>query len=356
MSVREYPVHPVAPPSESAFARLSADHPPVLLVLIDAEEEFDWSAPFDRGETAVTAISELTLAHGTLFDRHGIRPVYVCDYPVAADPTAAKVMRELSSSGRAVIGAHLHPWVTPPFDEEVGVPNSYPGNLPAELEEAKLETLASTIERNIGVRPLSYQAGRYGLGPHTSAILERAGFEYDFSPAPPFDFSAETGPDFSGFSSQPYWFGSHRDLLAIPITGAYVGFLGPNAHRVYRWATQPSLAWAHLPGVLSRARAIDRIRLSPEGFHLADLVRLTRRELERGVRVFTFSFHSPSLKPGCTAYVQNQTDLARFVDRCTRYFDFFMRDLGGVAMTPGELREKLSSPPRLHHLSNAPLT
>jgi hypothetical protein len=345
MNAPEYQPRPLGPPTRASFARLPAGHPPVLLVLIDAEEEFDWSKAFDRNATSVTAIAELTTAHDRIFARDGIQPVYVVDYPVAANERSAAVMRELALSGRAVIGAHLHPWVTPPFDEEVNVPNSYPGNLDPRLEAAKLESLASAIEKNIGVRPTSYQAGRYGLGPHTTSILERCGFEYDFSPTPPFDFSEETGPDFSAFTSEPFWFGTENRLLAIPITGAYIGFLGARAHRFYQWATKPSLSWAHLPGILSRVGAMDRIRLSPEGFELADLKRLTRTLLSQGERVFTFSFHSPSLKPGCTSYVRDRAELEAFVRRCTEYFEFFRSEIGGKPVTPSELRALLTREP-----------
>ena len=46
------------------------------------------------------------------------------------------------------IGAHLHPWVNPPFVESVSNYNSYPGNLPGALERAKLHKLTSRIEQS----------------------------------------------------------------------------------------------------------------------------------------------------------------------------------------------------------------
>jgi hypothetical protein len=63
------------------------------------------------------------------------------------------------------------------------------------------------------------------------------------------------------------------------------------------------------------------------------------------VRVFTLSFHSPSLKPGCTAYVRDSAELEAFVRRCTEYFEFFRGELGGKPVTPSQLRALLTREP-----------
>ena len=50
--------------------------------------------------------------------------------------------------------------------------NSYPGNLPRDLEAEKLRLLTEKITRSFGTRPVTYLAGRYGFGPNTGEILE----------------------------------------------------------------------------------------------------------------------------------------------------------------------------------------
>ena len=177
------------------------------------------------------------------------------------------------ADGSATIGAHLHPWVSPPFEEEVNTRNSFPGNLPRRLEAAKLAQLVERIERSFGLRPTVYKAGRYGSGERTASILEQQGFEVDLSANPPFDYRDEGGLDFSGFSTDPFWFGERRRLLGIPGTGGYVGWAGGGSHGLYRWASRPALEWSRLPGVLSRIGAVDRLRLSPEGFESDDTLR-----------------------------------------------------------------------------------
>jgi hypothetical protein len=319
---------------------LPAEQRPILVVVIDTEEEFDWSREFDRRNTAVGHLSEIEKLQG-VFDEFGVRPVYVIDYPVAAQGEAALRLRALQASGRAEIGAHLHPWVSPPYDEPVNARNSYPGNLPRELEAAKLAALTGAIEQGVGVRPRVYKAGRYGFGPHTAGILEQLGYEVDLSFSPPFDFGEDGGPDHSGYSAAPRWLGSKRDILAVPMTGAYAGFVSVGAHRIYRLATHPALSWLHLPGILSRTRALARLRLSPEGFLPEHHRRLTRHLLHRGGRVFAFSLHSPSIKPGCTPYVRDERELAELLESCRRYLDFFLGRLGGISMTALELKRHL---------------
>jgi hypothetical protein len=231
--------------------------------------------------------------------------------------------------------------VTPPSTEEVNARNSYPGNLPEELERAKVRALGAAIEQHLGVRPLVYKAGRYGIGANTARILEAEGYEVDCSPCPAYDFSVDGGPDFARCDAQPYWFGAARRLLCVPTTGAFTGPTGAFAPALWRAATSAVGAALHVPGVLSRLGVLSRIRLSPEGFDLRALMRLTRFLLARGQRVFTFSFHSSTLRPGCTRYVRTLAERTAFLGVMNDYFAWFLRDLGGAPTTPLQLRERL---------------
>ena len=158
-------------------------------------------------------------------------------------------LKSLVDSGRALIGAHLHPWVSPPFEEEVNARNSYPGNLPPALEREKLRLLTERIEASFGTRPRTYLAGRYGFGPHTGAILEELGYEVDISPAVPIDFSADGGPDYSAFTSDPIWFGDR--MLGLPGTaGTSVGC--GRAARRFTKLTSPLMRRTRLAGAVAR--------------------------------------------------------------------------------------------------------
>ena len=313
------------------------------MVLIDVEEEFDWDAHFDRQATVTAHLSRLSGAID-LCQGFGIVPVGVCTYPVVAQETSAALIEALVSSGRMIAGAHLHPWVTPPHEEIVEPRNSFPGNLPRALEAAKLAQLTEAITLAVGSRPQIYQAGRYGVGAATRELLRDQGYLVDMSVCPPFDYSSEGGPDFSHEGNDLFWYGSGDDrLLSVPITGAFVGAARSWAPGLFKAASRPNLGWAHLPGILARTGLVERLRLSPEGQTVADMQRLTRSLYADGCRVFTFSFHSPSLLPGRTSYVRSEDDVSDFLAKMTGYFEWFLGEFSGQPTTPLQLHTEFSS-------------
>jgi hypothetical protein len=149
---------------------IPATEKPRLFVVVDTEEEFDWEAPFSRESTSVTAIDEVGRLQDVLA-RHRLLPTYVIDYPVASTKSSAERLGAYARRGECQIGAHLHPWVSPPYTETLGQRASFACNLGGELELDKIRRLKQTIESALGVTPRSYKAGRYGFGPTTAEIL-----------------------------------------------------------------------------------------------------------------------------------------------------------------------------------------
>ncbi|GAB4518182.1 MAG: hypothetical protein Tsb0010_02420 [Parvularculaceae bacterium] len=316
----------------------AADAPPVLLVVIDTEEEFDWSEPFDRRATGVDAFSELPRLQ-EIFDQAGARPTYAIDYPVASTEKSVAVLKDFAQAGRMEIAAHLHPWVNPPHEEDVCPRNSYPGNLPGSLEEEKLARLAGVIEDNFGARPRVYKAGRYGVGPNTLAILKKLGFHCDLSLAPPFDFRGDGGPNYAAAPEAPFWIDAPGGVLEIPTTGGYYGALaGLGAPMSRALQAVPEKAARLLRGAASRAGFVTRARLSPEGHSLDALKKLTRALIGRGVRALTFSLHSPSAAIGYTSYAADRDARDRLLATCQGYLAFFRDEIGGGFATASEYR------------------
>jgi hypothetical protein len=310
---------------------------PALAIVVDTEEEFDWTKPFSRAARAVGAIPAQARAH-EIYARFGLVPTYVVDHPVASDPDAAGFLRALMETGRAEIGAHLHPWVTPPDEEAVNAFNSYHCNLPPALERAKLEVLTDTIERAFGVRPTVFKAGRYGFGPSTRAALVALGYEVDCSIVPHTDFSADGGPDFRGQPDVPHWLDEAAGLLEVPLSVGYYGAAAGLAGRADWLFDHPGAGRLHIPGVLARTGLVARARLTPEGVGAAAQCRLIAAMAARGHRLFTLTYHSPSLAPGHTPYVRDEADLERFLASIETVLAFFRDELGGRFTTLGEVR------------------
>ena len=327
-------------PSTHQFCDLPRRGPPALVAVVDTEEEFDWSAPFDRANTAVAHMAAIHRVQ-EVFDALGVMPSYLVSYAIVAQEVGWRPLQRHLAAGRAVIGAHLNPWATPPYRERVESVNSYPGNLPRELEAAKLATLCRQIERSLGVRPTVYKAGRYGKGPNTEAILEEQGFEVDISPAPAMDLRADGGPDYTRHPARPFLFGQNRRLLCLPNTGAFVGWLQERGPVLHPLLEHRSVARLRLAAIASRLRLLERLRLTPEGYTLREMRRLTRALLACGQRTFVLSLHSPSVVPGNTPYVRSEADLGRLLQRLRAYLTFFRDELHGRFLTPDALKTEL---------------
>lgn len=313
----------------------SADGPPTLYVVVDTEAEFDWGKSFDKSLVSVTAMSEIGRGQA-VFDRYGLRPIYVVDYPIATQEFSAGPLRAILHRDGCAIGAHLHPWTTPPLTEEASVRNSYPGNLPPDLESQKLQVLVGAIRDSFGITPHFYKAGRYGLGSATPGLLAELGFKVDLSVLPGTDLRATSGPDFSGIGSGPYR-ADGVDHLTLPVTRACIGLLPSLRHLDGAIQAVPGLRWLHLQPALSRLRLSDTITLTPEGVTAAEQIRLVRAMLRQGHRIFVLHYHSPSLSPGHTPYVRSPADADEFVRRIERVCGFFFDELGGMPGYPQDL-------------------
>jgi glycosyltransferase involved in cell wall biosynthesis len=329
--------HSMLPAREEDRVIFPAESRPRLVVIVDAEEEFDWAKPFSADNRSVNTVAAQLRAH-KIFDRFGIVPTYAVDYPVAQQEAGYRPLLELMQSGKCEIGAQLHPWVTPPVEEEISERNSFASNLPADLERRKLEQLTLMIEQNFGRRPKLYRAGRYGAGRHTARILEQWGYEIDCSVLPGGP-TVPLGPDYTGGTSHPYWLGESRSILEIPVTVGTLGLARRLGDGLYSKTISPLGRRLRIPAVMARLRFMERIRLTPEGSTLSESKRLTRRMLRDGHRVFVVSYHSPSLVPGNTQYVRNDGELRTFLGWLEGYMEFFFGELHGSPSTPGLIRD-----------------
>ena len=318
------------------YVTYGEEEPPRLIVGIDTEAEFDWNQPFSRTKTSVETVAELNRVQ-EIFDRYSIVPTYLVDFAVTDNETAVQILGEFQKSGKCDIGAHLNPWLNPPFDEPVNRFHSYPCNLPVGLERLKLEQLTAKIAQQFGSAPRVYRAGRYGIGPDTGKILEDLDYCVDMSVAPYTCFAGDGGPDFRNLDHRPFWFGPTKGLLEIPVSCGYSGWLAGAGKSVFPILSSRAGMWLHAPGIFARLRALERIRLTPEGIEFAELRRLTEALHGIGCRVFSMTFHSPSLAPGNTPYVRDKQELKDFLRTVNRYCDYFVNELGGKASTPIEI-------------------
>ena len=301
-----------------------------FVVFVDTEEEFDWSKPLVRENRSVSAIAALPDAHAR-FAAAGVPLALMVDHPVATDPRAIDLIRPLLTGG-TVVGTQLHPWVNPPFDEPLTPANSFAGNLPRQLEAAKLLALTDAIEAAFGARPVAYRAGRYGLGPASFELLASLGYRLDSSMRPGFDYSDEGGPDFAASDNHAFRIGT---IVELPLTTIFTGAARAGGVGLYRAA-------GRIPrgrGLLARTRLLQRVPLTPEGITPGEAIGAIRTAVRDGVRVLSFAFHSPSLAPGHTPYVKDAAGLAAF----WRWWDVVLAELDRLGVRPAGLADVIAA-------------
>lgn len=198
-----------------------------FIITIDTEGDNQWAPSLPDSVENIRFIPRFQ----ELCDRYGFPPTYLCTHDVVSDRLFDEVLRPLDADGRAEIGAHLHPWTTPPLTRWDRTERSaaYPSELPPGVFARKLETLTQLIAARIGRAPRSYRAGRWGLSAAHIPVLLELGYLVDCSVTPTVNWTdpgaRERGQDFSTAQAHPYfmaWGDPARPgasgLLEVPVT------------------------------------------------------------------------------------------------------------------------------------------
>jgi hypothetical protein len=285
--------------------------PPAILVGVDTEADDQWSRG-GRDRLEVRNAERLP-ALQALCDEYGVRPTYVLTHEMATRPESRGILRDLAATGRCEIGAHLHPWSSPPFRPEDLAAHTYPHNLPPDLLDRQLTELTQTIEAEIGVRPTTYRAGRNGFDGRTLPILERLGYTVDTSVDPLFNERRKGGPAFAGAPIEPYH-PSYDDvrrpgasrILEIPITSATTPALPKPVERAY--ASLPAIPWR---GALRRL-GVQPVWLRPSYTPRDRMLAFATSLAARGASCFNVIFHSSELLPGGSPYTPDAAAVESF--------------------------------------------
>jgi hypothetical protein len=317
-----------------------------LVVTIDTEED-DWGRYAHSGHT----VHNISLLPGLqrMFDEFEVIPTYLVTYAVATDPHAVSILKSICERGRCEIGMHCHPWNTPPYQEQTTAKNSMICNLPADLQKEKLVCLHEAITESLEVSPVTFRAGRWGYGQHVAEGLYSLGYKVDTSILPFVDWSKEYGPDFSEARSAPYRF-HYNDihaaladgpLLEVPATVGFVGLAGKNferANRLHRLLRILPYRMSGEVGLLHHLGVVQKIWLSPENSTGREMIALAKTMMRKGAPILNLFFHSPTVQPGLTPFVRNQSDVREFLGRL-RMFLRFSADAGiepvGLSRTAG---------------------
>jgi peptidoglycan/xylan/chitin deacetylase (PgdA/CDA1 family) len=310
-----------------------------LLVGIDTEGDNQWSADARLNQTFEN-IYALPKLHA-LFQKHRARPTYLITWPVARDPRAASVLRELREGRDCEIGAHHHAWETPPCTAEDVRRHPYALQLPPDQFAAQVAALTDAITGAVGERPLSYRSGRFGFSASHVFDLERAGYRIESSVAPLFYEGHKGGPDFVGAPPTPYFLAydnptvpGSSNLLELPVSAALNRRVPAFLERLYGRAPSP-----YMTKRILRKLGIARLQwLRPSYSSLDDMCALARRLKDDRVPLLNLIFHSSEAIVGGSPYNRTEWELEQFFERLEQVLAYAMHDLGAIPVTFSEFR------------------
>jgi hypothetical protein len=323
--------------------------PKVQFILsVDTEEEWDWSGPFPDKNFSVNNVFEIP-AFQLYCQELGIKPTYLVDHAVSNNAESAAILRELPRK-HCEIGAHLHPWVNPPFTEKTTEFLSHVINLPIDLVEAKLVELISSIQTNIGVKPTSFRTGRWGINGAVIELLTKYEFEVDSSIYPLYHndfFTCETAPIRQYYPSlantNTHDENQEHDILELPVS---CGFNRSNyslAQKMHRLFEKRPFSWLKINGALWHTLLLRKIYLSPELCTSKDMNRLIDNKLKSGDSCFHMYLHSSSLLSDVTGLnneVNARENICQRISEVVQYLSY-VADIEFVTLT--EAKSKLNA-------------
>jgi len=327
---------------------------PLLLLTVDVEEDMpDWCVAEETTVTNAAGLRPLAEMCKGL----GVRPTYLCTYPMASQPESSAVLSELARHGDCELGTHLHPWNTPPFR---GVPERpsiqeqstayYCRELEVEVFREKLRCLQERLTEVAGQRPTSFRTGRFGVSGEVLRVLTEEGYEVDSSVTPLVHHEGDGGPDFRDAPQGPYFANGTNPsrpgflpLVEVPVSIGLTRHVPKHLLRAYVRIPKAT----RVRGLLSHdyLGLLDFAWLYPPRFELELMQLVARTLVSEGNPVLNIFLHSSELVAGQSKWVRNAEELASCLERLRALLSFCVEELGARPVTLTESGRELG--PRL---------
>jgi hypothetical protein len=315
-----------------------------FLITIDTEGDNQWN----HGRELTVENLKFVPRFQNLCNKYQIKPTYLVTSEVCEDSYAKEIFTDYLITGKAEVGAHLHSWTTPPFQEKIGyryndINHAFATDLAEDLINEKINNLTIQIEAAFGQRPLSFRSGRYGFNKTVAKILTDHSYLVDSSVTPYTSWlnykgipEGKGGPDFIDNTAFPFEYHfDQKTLLEIPVTilptrfplnknkklaGYYFRHVDNNLFlRVFRkllFQNQP--LWLR-PFLSTNISSFEELINEAQNINLPYIVMM---------------FHSSELMPGCSIYRVDKKDIEKLYDLLELFFQLLLqKDINSVTLT-----------------------
>ena len=321
-----------------------------FILTIDTEADNQWN----HGIPLTTENIRFIPRFQELCNRYCIKPTYLVTSEVSEEKYAQQILGNYREKKTAEIGAHLHVWTTPPFEDTDGLcfndrHHAYATELNESLLEKKIATLTQQIENAFRIRPTSFRSGRFGFDDVCARLLVKYGYLADSSVTPYVDWFAHKGmpngnggPNFIGFPVHDYSIEtSNGKLLELPVT------ILPTK---WPFSTNESLMKRYCLWKESFAKKITRklyvgrqpLWLSPGRLKTAEsLKKLASIASDISLKFITMEFHSSELMAGCSPFRPDQESIEMLYSLLEDFFKF-LEKMNIVSITLTEAALELS--------------
>lgn len=301
-----------------------------FILTIDTEADNQW----DHGRVLSLENIKYIPRFQDLCNKYLVKPTYMVTSEVCEDSFARELFRDYLYRDMAEIGAHLHPWTTPPYQNKDGYRfndqhHAFANELPADILTNKIIYLTDQIGTSFGKRPASFRSGRYGFSDAVARILAANEYLVDSSVTPYMSWKSfsgipggEGGPDFIDKRPVPYNYEyDGKKLVEIPVTILPTRFpltLDNWLSRAYFRHKDKNFFFKVLRELFFRHQPYW---LRPAPWMTVDMLGDVLKEaVSLNLPYLVMMFHSSELMPGCSVFRSDKESVDNLYETLEQFF------------------------------------
>jgi len=303
-----------------------------LLITIDTEGDNPWAG---KGCDKFTQNARFLPRFQQLCETFDYKPTYLTTYEMAKDEFFAEFARDAIRRQTCEIGAHPHPWSSPPAYDLTGDDmkyHPYVTEYPQDIIREKVKALTEVLQNTFDTTVCSHRAGRWGFNEVYANILTDLRYKVDCSVTPFETWKSSKGtpagtggPDYRHFPAEPYFLDDKdisqpgdSPLLEIPVTviPRYGRMLWAIYNNVIPQASKPArFAFKKIFGPSSQW-------FRPARGKLPTLMKVAERTLESNADYIMFMLHSCEFMPGGSPQFRNKEEIDALYEAIQQVFQW----------------------------------